>query len=265
LEEEMRGEREGPITRYADRTTIALQSEDGVKRVLTVGANSCDGEEGVDWTSRSLWPSGAMLGAYLWQTPRPGKLRVLELACGAAALPGVALALGGHHVTFADLPEVLPLATRNVQLNADQWGVDLAGSTQLMGFNWQHEVPEGLGLNYDLVVGSDICYAEDHIEHIRRWLRTLLLCQRDGVGDPDLSVTPTAIIAGENRSGTLGKLMELLGGDGVDVARVPVLEPFARFGKPHGLELYHLTRGSASNGGGGGGGGGVGGGGGGGA
>ena len=62
------------------------------------------------WTGRALWPSGAMLATHFWQEQRPAPLRVLELACGSAALPGLTLALGGHEVTFADLPDVLPLA-----------------------------------------------------------------------------------------------------------------------------------------------------------
>jgi predicted nicotinamide N-methyase len=194
------------------------------------------------WTGRSLWNSGAMLAAHLWQEPRQGPLRVLELACGAAALPGLALALGGHHVTFADLAEVLPLARKNVQLNAEKWGVmDLESRTHFMTFNWHDEVPEDLC--FDLIIGSDIVYGDDHIEHIRRWLRTLL-----GRNNGNVPVTE-AIVSGENRKGTLERLLQRLGDDGIQVGALSVPEAFIgpRFERPHPyhrLELHRLSYGN---------------------
>ena len=200
-----------------------------------------------------------MLAAYLWQQPRPPQAaaatpavvvaaetaprKVLELACGSAALPGLALALGGHdEVTFADLPEVLPLARRNVRCNARSWGVDLSHRVRFLRFDWQDAVPPELSA--DLILGSDIVYGEGHIEPIRRWLRTLLRRQR--VGAPPAE----AVLAGENRSGTLGKLLAKLAGDGIEVTPLPIPESFAdaRWEHPHPyskLELYRLRSGGA--------------------
>ena len=248
-------EGEGPITRYSDRTTVALRSSDGSKKELSVYSSidsSSSAQNGDAWTGRTLWPSGAMLAFYFWQieTASPlSPLRVLELACGSAALPGLALTLGGrHHCTFADLPTVIPLTKENVSLNARQWEVDVSHSVAFMEFDWAAEVPEGL--SFDLIIGSDIVFAEDHIQDIRRWLRTLLTRERDN--------PVRAVIAGENRSGTFEKLMQGLSDDGVTVKLMDVPEAFARFERPHPysqLELRQLTYGgddSGSRGGGGG-------------
>jgi predicted nicotinamide N-methyase len=236
-------EKEGPITRFANRTIVSLHNSgerEGPRQALflTVGHSKRHvNQHSQAWSGHSMWPSGAMLAVHLWPTPLPqaGPLHVLELACGSAALPGVALALSGHHVIFADLPEVLPLVTKNVQLNARKWGLDLSSRTKFMRFKWQDEVP--LGLSFDLIVASDITFVHKNVQDIRRWLRTLV-CR-------NANATRTeALIAGVNRNGTLSKLMQGLSNDGVEVRTMQVPKPFSKFKHPHAysrLELHRLT------------------------
>ena len=267
------GEREGPITRFGTLTTLALPlsaASGAKKRMLTVKSTDGKGKLGSPgWTGRVLWPSSASLATHLWEddgmAAAAPRLRVLEVACGGAALPGLSLALRGHDVVLADLPEVLPMAARNVRRNARRWGVDLggggggggggegsqegdgSGSVKYVGFDWEQEVPQDL--HFDLIVGSDIVYAESHIPHIRRWLRTLLSRSSSSRGN---SARPTeALISGENRSGTLGKLMAQLAADGIEVEPLPLPAAFvgARWEHPHPyslLELYRLRQGAAA-------------------
>jgi predicted nicotinamide N-methyase len=233
-------EREGPITRFANRTIVSLDEGEGARKALflTVGHSKRHvNRNSQAWSGQSMWPSGAMLAVHLWPTPLPeaGPLRVLELACGSAALPGVALALGGHHVTFADLPEVIPLVTRNVQLNARKWGLDLSSRTKFMSFKWQDEVP--LGLSFDLIVGSDIVFVNKNVHDIRRWLRTLVCHSAN-------ATRTEAIIAGVDRNGTLSELMQGLSNDGIEVTPMQVPKLFSKFKRPHAysrLELHRLT------------------------
>ena len=255
------GEKEGPITRFADHTQLTLQAASAAtpKRVLTVGSLSGSARNGSGtnegWTGRAMWPSSAMLATHLWQVPptaalqppQQAPLRVLELACGGAALPGMALALAGHHVTFADLPGVLPQAARNVQHNAARWGAVLGDRARFLPFDWRSPVPPGLDGWPDLIVGSDIVYAESHIDHIRRWLRAFLL-RPDRPGAPPAE----AVLSGENRSDTLRGLLSGLAADGVEVIPVPVPSCFvgARWEAPHPyskLELYRLRRGGGAS------------------
>ena len=201
-------EKHGPFTRGNGKVRVEL---DALTSLEVLEAETDAGDAA--WTSGSVWPSGAALAIYLWEqhndTARP--LEVLELACGGSALPGLAMALRGHAVTFAELPQVLEHTRTTVSHNLQR--ASSPGETTFEAFAWSHKAIER---SFDLVIGSDICYSPEHVGDIARWVR---------------EIGAEALIAGEDRSGTFTKLKEAMVADGHRVARVPLPKWFERTGK----------------------------------
>ena len=176
------------------------------------------------WTSASAWPAGGALALHLWHSPErhAQKLRVLELACGSSALPGTVMAICGHNVTFADLPAVLEDTRRAVSHNLQRVGGE-PGATSFEGYTWSQEPLAG---EFDLVIGSDVVYAREHVSDVARWLRTL---------------ETDALLAGEDRSGLLTQLRESMVADGLRVTALPLPRVFWRRGSQHpALELMSV-------------------------
>jgi predicted nicotinamide N-methyase len=132
-----------------------------------------------------LWQSGKVLAAALAEGKLPSATRetlagkrAIELGCGMAGLPGVALALLGAEVTLTDTASVLPLLTANahaaseaaasagrpVRLKAEEldW-LDDAGLARRMGEE-----------KFDLVVCADVAYSCDLHEALLRSVQAVI-------------------------------------------------------------------------------------------
>jgi predicted nicotinamide N-methyase len=100
-----------------------------------------------------VWPSGVALGRALVGRSLRG-MRVLELGCGALALPSIVSALGGARVLAVDWSaDALTFAARN----ALRSGVPI--ETALSSWR-QPDVLEARGA-WDLVLAADVLYEEE--------------------------------------------------------------------------------------------------------
>ncbi|XP_057786011.1 uncharacterized protein LOC131003518 [Salvia miltiorrhiza] len=132
--------------------------------------------------SFQLWPAAAALVALLerqtlscLRTAEQRRLRVLELGSGTGLVGIAAAALLGANVTVTDLPHVLPNLQFNVDANA---GVVAArgGQVQVAALSWGDvEQMEGVGGDFDVVLGSDLVYHDHLYEPLLQTLRVLLL------------------------------------------------------------------------------------------
>lgn len=113
-----------------------------------------------------LWPSGVALAEYVPGVGLHSGSRVLELGCGAAALPSLVAAALGAQVLATDFEAVLPLAAGACARNAAVVGSALYWSGHKTGaevrfatYSWSESDPPPDG-PYDLVLGADLLYHE---------------------------------------------------------------------------------------------------------
>ncbi|CAE8714626.1 unnamed protein product, partial [Polarella glacialis] len=115
-----------------------------------------------------LWTSGIVLAQYLAtsgfdclgpSTPR-APLGVLELGCGAAALPSLAAAASlGARVTATDFGEIVPLLSDSVRRNSAALRLDPGAHVDVASYAWsESQAPPGSP--YDLVLAADLLYDE---------------------------------------------------------------------------------------------------------
>ena len=112
-----------------------------------------------------LWPAARMLAKVVLSEPWAPGLRALELGCGLG-LPGIVALSQGMHVTFSDYDAMaIRFAARNARLN---------GFTQFAErrFDWRSP-PEGL--QFDVVLASDLTYEARNIEPLVALLRQTLV------------------------------------------------------------------------------------------
>lgn len=76
---------------------------------------------------------------------------VLELGSGTGLCGILAAKLGARELVLTDLPELLPLLTRNAELNG------VSDVTSVVALDWRNEaLPIGLPRGIDVILGSDI-------------------------------------------------------------------------------------------------------------
>ncbi|MFT7090727.1 MAG: putative nicotinamide N-methyase [Candidatus Azotimanducaceae bacterium] len=107
-----------------------------------------------------VWDAGDAMARHLLTADIEGK-RVLEVGCGIG-VSSLILNRRGADITAMDYhPEVGKFLARNVELNGDQPIRFVQGS-------WNDELPE-LG-EFDLIVGSDLLYEEEHAEALAKFV-----------------------------------------------------------------------------------------------
>ncbi|KAI7730722.1 hypothetical protein M8C21_021783, partial [Ambrosia artemisiifolia] len=106
---------------------------------------------------------------------RRQRLRILELGSGTGVVGIAASAILGADVTVTDLPHVLP----NIEFNADvnkNLVCTRGGGVHVAALSWgKVEEMEGVGREYDLVIGSDVVYHDHLYEPLIQTLKYLLL------------------------------------------------------------------------------------------
>jgi methyltransferase-like protein 23 len=111
-----------------------------------------------------LWPAAIALAHELASRPLAGK-RVLELGAGTG-LPGIVAASLGARVVQTDRQEVaLYVAKLNAERNS------ISSSIELREADWTAWTDDD---TYDLIVGSDVIYAESMHAHLRKIFETNL-------------------------------------------------------------------------------------------
>ncbi len=112
-----------------------------------------------------LWPSAIALAKEVLQSASIKEgTRVLEIGCGLA-LPGIAAGLKGAEVLMTDyMKEPLDFASIN-------WKMNLPSTPALMRFDWRNPDP---GLNYEVILASDIAYEKRSFDALLKTFRTLL-------------------------------------------------------------------------------------------
>ena len=108
-------------------------------------------------TAATPWDGGVVLAAYVATRPElfRGK-RIVELGCGAGALPGLASALlGASSVVLTDVPAALPVVQRRVESVA-------APNVAVAALDWR----EGVGglRDFDVVLAADTIWLDDLVE-----------------------------------------------------------------------------------------------------
>jgi len=154
-----------PGASEAERTVeVTLPSPNGrVEFVVAQDAGLAQG--GLLWESglalaRHLAKAAGTSGAPPTAAGAPRPLRVLELGCGAAALPSqVVAAVLGAQVLATDSERVAELAARNVERNAAALRLDAEAAVRTAPYAWSEAEPPP-GSPYDLVLGADLLYDE---------------------------------------------------------------------------------------------------------
>ena len=95
---------------------VSLEHDPGES--LVQAAITTPGDDGADGTNLRLWPTSLILSRFLCDHPEyvVGK-RVVELGSGSGAVGIVCSMLGAACVTLTDVPDALPLITRNAERN----------------------------------------------------------------------------------------------------------------------------------------------------
>ena len=107
-----------------------------------------------------IWPSSLVLAHFIHNYKTDSK-RILEVGCGMA-LSSLLLNKQGADITATDYhPEVNKFLQRNVLLNQDK-------AIPFEQVDWANK-NDNLGL-YDLIIGSDILYEDNHIELLANFI-----------------------------------------------------------------------------------------------
>tara|TARA_R110002072_G_scaffold5527_3_gene35328 strand:+ start:13860 stop:14429 length:570 start_codon:yes stop_codon:yes gene_type:complete len=107
-----------------------------------------------------VWDAGKALAEYLLTADITNK-RVLEVGCGIA-VGSLLLNRRGADITAMDYhPEAGRFLERNVKLNGD-------AAIKFVRGNWNDELPDLT--EFDLIVGSDLLYEDEHAEQLAAFL-----------------------------------------------------------------------------------------------
>jgi len=136
--------------------TLAALDINGVALPLPERDAVVDGNH-ASATAATPWDGGVVLAAYVATRPElfRGK-RVVELGCGAVALPGLASALlGASSVVLTDVPAALPVVQRRVESVA-------APNVAVAALDWR----EGVGglRDFNVVLAADTIWLDDLVE-----------------------------------------------------------------------------------------------------
>ena len=135
--------------------TLAALDVNGASLPLPKHDEVVDGNHAAA-TAATPWDGGVVLAAYAATRPEVfrGK-RILELGCGAAALPGLAGALlGATSVILTDVDEALPVVKRRIDSAA-------APNVTVAALDWRGGVG---GLTADVVLAADVVWLQDLVE-----------------------------------------------------------------------------------------------------
>lgn len=124
-----------------------------------------------------LDPAGSPLGPLL---PRRRPLRLLELGSGTGLAGLAAAAALGADVTLSDLPRVVA----NLRLNADSNAAAVSaggGRVEVRALRWGRR-EDAEGLEFDLVMASDVVYHDHLYQPLLDTLAWLLLSPAGGGG-----------------------------------------------------------------------------------
>ncbi|KAL7090393.1 hypothetical protein ACP275_12G038300 [Erythranthe tilingii] len=104
------------------------------------------------------------------------RLRILELGSGTGLVGIAAAALLGASVTVTDLPHVLPNLQFNVDANAGILAAAGGGTVGVAALAWGDRAHmEAVGMDYDIVLGSDVVYHDHLYEPLLQTLKFFLL------------------------------------------------------------------------------------------
>ncbi len=134
--------------------TLAALDIEGVALPLPKHDEVVDGNHAAA-TAATPWDGGVVLAAYA--ATRPELFRgksVVELGCGAAALPGLAAALLGASVVLTDVDEAMPVVRRRVDSVA-------VPNVTVAALDWRGGVG---GLTADVVLAADVVWLADLVE-----------------------------------------------------------------------------------------------------
>ncbi len=138
-----------------------------------------------------VWPSSLVLAHYMQDYETAGK-RILEIGCGMA-LTSLMLNKQQADITATDYhPEVAAFLQRNTALNHD-------ADIQYERTDWS-ETEDSLG-NFDLIIGSDILYEDEHSQQLAAFI--------DNHSLPNCEVI--LVDPGRGRKNKLGMQMEKYG------------------------------------------------------
>ncbi|KAL3525386.1 hypothetical protein ACH5RR_013758 [Cinchona calisaya] len=137
--------------------------------------------------SFQLWPAATTLVTLLdnhginsplvplFKTQENRPLDILELGSGTGLVGIAAAALLGANVTITDLPHVLPNLHFNAEANSEVVGVN-GGKVSVAALSWGDvDHMEGVGREFDLILGSDVVYHDHLYEPLIKTLRFFLL------------------------------------------------------------------------------------------
>ncbi|KAG2454900.1 hypothetical protein HYH02_000730 [Chlamydomonas schloesseri] len=97
---------------------------------------------------------------------------ILELGTGIG-VAGLTLAAFGAHVLLTDLPEMVPVAQRNVQKNVDLVR-GAGGSAQVAALDWSSPPQELVAEPWEMIIGSDLVFDHGSAEVLAPLLARLL-------------------------------------------------------------------------------------------
>ena len=103
-----------------------------------------------------IWPAGTILAGYMDHLPIQPKRRILEIGAGIG-LVGVVAAAAGHNITITDInPHALAFARANAAINGCR-------DVPVRLLDWFELQLTG---RYDMIVGSEVIYKEEDIDHL---------------------------------------------------------------------------------------------------
>jgi ETFB lysine methyltransferase len=152
-----------PDHRFAARQPVFAHGDVRVRVLLPRSADELvdqtvfrAGERLPYWTN--LWPAGKALARHLIDHPPLSRdLRIIELGCGAAALPSLALAMHGFDVLATDHDDdALVFAGINARRMAAGRKSPSTIRFRTALLDWR-KPPADLG-TFDLVIGADVMY-----------------------------------------------------------------------------------------------------------
>lgn len=111
-----------------------------------------------------IWQASVVLAQYLIRMPVEPQKRILEIGSGLG-LVGIAAARAGHSVTMTDYnTDALNFARANAQMNN-------CSHLQVSRLDWVRPNLEG---TFDYIVGSEIVYKDQDVEHLLKLFKKYL-------------------------------------------------------------------------------------------
>jgi predicted nicotinamide N-methyase len=177
-----------PDHRFASRQPVFAHGDVRVRVLLPRSADELvdqtvfhAGERLPYWTN--LWPAGKALARHLIDHPPPSRdLRIIELGCGAAALPSLALAMHGFDVLATDHDDdALVFAGINARRMAAGRKSPSTIRFRTALLDWRAP-PADLGV-FDLVIAADVMYERQNAIALAELVPRMLAIEGAVVGE----------------------------------------------------------------------------------